>query len=144
MKGHSRPSATGSRPPRPCPPPRGLGVTDKEKYVSPVKRDQSGSRADLCPCCGGAAAPDHQCSKEVHDVLGDELQIPDVLHSELLVEKSPVEPGLELHLVLPRTIWSEPPAGKVPWCRLCKYNCTCSWYTLESGHWSLHGQGRPR
>ena len=36
-----------------------------------------------------------------------------MLHSELLLEKSPVEPGLELHLVLPRSIWSELTAGKV-------------------------------
>jgi hypothetical protein len=36
------------------------------REVSPVK---AGDREELCPCCGGAAAPDHQCGEEVTDVL---------------------------------------------------------------------------
>jgi hypothetical protein len=49
--------------------PEHVGASASAHKVSPM---EAGDRAELCPCCGGTATPNHQCGKEVPDLLGME------------------------------------------------------------------------
>ena len=68
--------------------------------ASPVKVD---GRAEQCPCCGGPAAPDHQCDvvpEEVEELLGEKPSLPG--EEPYVLE---VECAREEHDQDPHTLW---------------------------------------